>query len=219
MKYFALCLILITLNAYSSNNEPHPVIDSSYSPKYTYDIENMNLEELKKNQIIIGDYLKNNNKIKSTKSMDKKLLDALLKYDDERILITNVIDEIIIEYKVNAEIKKTLLSFKETFKITTKENRYLVKNLRDYKSYDFRLGAAYLAMMSALHETEESKKLYSNLVRDKKNVDTSIGRYSKNLKLAQKEVNAVRLEIEYFKEIREARVTLVKIEKEISSRN
>jgi len=175
----------------------------------------MNLEELKKNQIIIGDYLKNNNKIKSTKSMDKKLLDALLKYDDERILITNVIDEIIIEYKVNAEIKKTLLSFKETFKITTKENRYLVKNLRDYKSYDFRLGAAYLAMMSALHETE----LYSNLVRDKKNVDTSIGRYSKNLKLAQKEVNAVRLEIEYFKEIREARVTLVKIEKEISSRN
>ena len=215
MKYFALCLILITLNAYSSNNEPHPVIDSSYSPKYTYDIENMNLEELKKNQIIIGDYLKNNNKIKSIKSMDKKLLDALLKYDDERILITNVIDEIIIEYKVNAEIKKTLLSFKETFKITTKENRYLVKNLRDYKSYDFRLGAAYLAMMSALHETE----LYSNLVRDKKNVDTSIGRYSKNLKLAQKEVNAVRLEIEYFKEIREARVTLVKIEKEISSRN
>ena len=215
MKYFALCLILITLNAYSSNNEPHPVIDSSYSPKYTYDIENMNLEELKKNQIIIGDYLKNNNKIKSTKSMDKKLLDALLKYDDERILITNVIDEIIIEYKVNAEIKKTLLSFKETFKITTKENRYLVKNLRDYKSYDFRLGAAYLAMMSALHETE----LYSNLVRDKKNVDTSIGRYSKNLKLAQKEVSAVKLEIEYFKEIREARVTLVKIEKEISSRN
>ena len=215
MRYFALCLILITLNAYSSNNEPHPVIDSSYSPKYTYDIENMNLEELKKNQIIIGDYLKNNNKIKSIKSMDKKLLDALLKYDDERILITNVIDEIIIEYKVNAEIKKTLLSFKETFKITTKENRYLVKNLRDYKSYDFRLGAAYLAMMSALHETE----LYSNLVRDKKNVDTSIGRYSKNLKLAQKEVSAVKLEIEYFKEIREARVTLAKIEKEISSRN
>ncbi len=111
--------------------------------------------------------------------------------------------------------------FKDTFqfKITTKENRYLVKNLRDYKSYDFRLGAAYLAMMSALHETEESKKLYSNLVRDKKNVDTSIGRYNKNLKLAQKEVNAVRLEIEYFKEIREARVTLAKIEKEISSRN
>ena len=50
-----------------------------------------------------------------------------------------------------------------------KDNRPLVKNLRDYKAYDFRLGSAYLAMMSAFHETEESKKFYSRLVKDKKN--------------------------------------------------
>ena len=97
----------------------------------------------------------------------EKLLKALLEYDDMRIQITNVIDEIIVEYNVNNEIREILLNFKETFKDIIKDNRPLVKNLRDYKAYDFRLGSAYLAMMSAFHETEDSRRFYSRLVKDK----------------------------------------------------
>ena len=51
-----------------------------------------------------------------------------------RIQITNVIDEIIQDYKVNIEIENTLLSFKDTFMNIIKDNRPLVKNLRDYKN-------------------------------------------------------------------------------------
>ena len=100
--------------------------------------------------------------------MDKELLNALLKYDDIRIKITYVIDELIEEYKVSKEIKETLLSFKDTFKEIIDDNRPLVKNLRDYKAYDFRLGSAYLAMMTAFHSREDTKKFYFQLVKDKK---------------------------------------------------
>ena len=135
-----------------------------------------------------------------------------------RIQITNVIDEIIQDYKVNIEIENTLLSFKDTFMNIIKDNRPLVKNLRDYKAYDFRLGSAYLAMMSAFHETEESKKFYSRLVKDKKNDTTSIGKYNKELKLAQVNINLVKKDMETLSEISDIKAVLSKIEKEISIR-
>ena len=130
-----------------------------------------------------------------------------------------VIDEIIVEYQVNNEIRNILTSFKETFKDIIKDNRPLVKNLRDYKAYDFRLGSAYLAMMSAFHETEESKKFYSKLVKDKKNNTTSIGRYNADLQSAQININIVKKEMEKLSEISDIQTVLANIEKEISGRN
>ena len=171
MKYiFFIITLLLSINSNSGTDEPHPVIDSNYISKYSYNIENMDTKELEKTKLILKNYLDKSkvNKFESKKSMEKKLLDALLEYDDVRIQITRVIDEIIDEYNVNREIENTLLSFKSTFKNIIEDNRPLVKNLRDYKAYDFRLGSAYLAMMSAFHETEDSKKFYSRLVKDKK---------------------------------------------------
>ena len=98
-------------------------------------------------------------------------------------------------------------------KIFIKDNRHLVKNLRDYKAYDFRLGSAYLAMMSAFHETEESKKFYSRLVKDKQNDKTSIGRYNKRLKLSQENINLVKKEMEKESEISDIKNIIKRIEK------
>ena len=181
----------------------------------------MDLKELQNTRIILEKHLdsKNFENIDSREVRQKKLLKALLEYDDMRIQITNVIDEIIKEYNVNDEIKEILLSFKETFKSIIKDNRPLVKNLRDYKAYDFRLGSAYLAMMSAFHETEDSRRFYSRLVEDKKDDSTSIGKYSKALQSAQININLMKKESEKFEEISDIKNILEKIKKEISLRN
>ena len=221
MKYLILTsMLLLSINSYSATDEPHPIIDSNYISKYSYNLESMNIKDLQKTRISLKNYLDEDSikEIDSKKNLEKKLLVALLEYDDVRIQITNVIDEIIQDYKVNIEIENTLLSFKDTFMNIIKDNRPLVKNLRDYKAYDFRLGSAYLAMMSAFHETEESKKFYSRLVKDKKNDTTSIGKYNKELKLAQVNINLVKKDMETLSEISDIKAVLSKIEKEISIR-
>ena len=221
MKYLILTImLLLSINSYSATDEPHPIIDSNYISKYSYNLESMNIKDLQKTRISLKNYLDEDSikEIDSKKNLEKKLLVALLEYDDVRIQITNVIDEIIQDYKVNIEIENTLLSFKDTFMNIIKDNRPLVKNLRDYKAYDFRLGSAYLAMMSAFHETEESKKFYSRLVKDKKNDTTSIGKYNKELKLAQVNINLVKKDMETLSEISDIKAALSKIEKEISIR-
>ena len=220
MKYLLLFIYFLSFNLFSAADEPHPIIDSNYISKYSYDLENMNIEELEKTKLTLKNYLKDN-KYKDTYSdsaVKEELLIALLEYDDVRIKITDVIDEVINEYKVEEGVKNILLSFKSTFENIIKDNRHLVKNLRDYKAYDFRLGSAYLAMMSAFHETEESRKFYSRLVQDKKDDKTSIGRYNKKLKLSQENINLVKKEIEKHSEISDVKKVLAKIEKEILSR-
>ncbi len=221
MKYISLVFLLLASNSFSSSDEPHPIIDSNYISRYSYNIKNMDLKELQNTRIILKKHLdsKNFENLDSREVRQKKLLKALLEYDDMRIQITNVIDEIIKEYNVNDEIKEILLSFKETFKSIIKDNRPLVKNLRDYKAYDFRLGSAYLAMMSAFHETEDSRRFYSRLVEDKKDDSTSIGKYSKALQSAQININLMKKESENFEEISDIKNILEKIEKEISLRN
>jgi len=221
MKYISLVFLLLASNSFSSSDEPHPIIDSNYISRYSYNIKNMDLKELQNTRIILEKHLdsKNFENLDSREVRQKKLLKALLEYDDMRIQITNVIDEIIKEYNVNDEIKEILLSFKETFKSIIKDNRPLVKNLRDYKAYDFRLGSAYLAMMSAFHETEDSRRFYSRLVEDKKDDSTSIGKYSKALQSAQININLMKKESEKFEEISDIKNILEKIKKEISLRN
>jgi hypothetical protein len=221
MKYISLVFLLLASNSFSSSDEPHPIIDSNYISRYSYNIKNMDLKELQNTRIILEKHLdsKNFENLDSREVRQKKLLKALLEYDDMRIQITNVIDEIIKEYNVNDDIKEILLSFKETFKSIIKDNRPLVKNLRDYKAYDFRLGSAYLAMMSAFHETEDSRRFYSRLVEDKKDDSTSIGKYSKALQSAQININLMKKESEKFEEISDIKNILEKIKKEISLRN
>ena len=102
MKHSLFALLLFSTNLYSAADEPHPIIDSNYISKYSYNIENMDLNELKNTQKALKNYLNKTNikKVDSKKNIEKKLLDALLKYDDVRIQITKVIDEIIEEYQV-----------------------------------------------------------------------------------------------------------------------
>ena len=220
IKYLLLFFLIFPVKIYASSDEPHPAIDSEYVSKYKYDLKNMSLGDLQNTKLLLLNHLEMNSidEIYTENDMEKKLLEALLKYDDVRVQITKVIDEIVYEYKVNSEIEKILLSYKDTFKMIIRDNRHLVKNLRDYKAYDFRLGSAYLAMMSAFHENEETKKFYTMLVKDKKDVNTSIGRYNYNLKKEQTNIDKTREEIDKNIKIIDIKLKLKKVEKEILSR-
>ena len=218
MKPLLTIIFLISTSLYAANDEPHPVIDSEYISKYSYNIKSMNTKNLKEARQVLKNHLKEHY-YEDNIDYDAKLLTSLLQYDDIRIQIVDVIDKIIIEYNVSNDIKKTLLSFQDTFKHIIKDNRPLVNTLRDYKAYDFRLGSAYLAMMSAFHDTEERKLFYSRLVEDKTNTSTEIGAYNKKLRDAQESINLVKLERENFEEIIDIKNTLKKIENEISKRD
>jgi hypothetical protein len=204
----------------AATDEPHPIIDSNYISKYSYNLDSMEIDDLQKTKLTLKEYLneKSSKNIETKESMEKKLLNSLLEYDDVRIQISKVLDEVVIEYDVSEDIKKTILDFKDTFDMIIKDNRPLVKNLRDYKAYDFRLGSAYLAMMSAFHDTDEKKIFYSRLVKDKKDDKTSIGKYNKKLKLAQQKVNLVKQEMNNFSELSEIKSVIKKIDIEISKR-
>jgi hypothetical protein len=220
MKYIYIVLAFIALNVKAATDEPHPIIDSSYISKYSYNLDSMETDDLQKTKLTLKEYLneKYSKNIETKESMEKKLLNSLLEYDDVRIQISKVLDEVVIEYDVSEDIKKTILDFKDTFDMIIKDNRPLVKNLRDYKAYDFRLGSAYLAMMSAFHDTDEKKIFYSRLVKDKKDDKTSIGKYNKKLKLAQQKVNLVKQEMNNFSELSEIKSVIKKIDIEISKR-
>jgi|TARA_B100001059_G_scaffold16428_2_gene13542 hypothetical protein len=220
MKYIYIVLAFIALNVKAATDEPHPIIDSNYISKYSYNLDSMETDDLQKTKLTLKEYLneKYSKNIETKESMEKKLLNSLLEYDDVRIQISKVLDEVVIEYDVSEDIKKTILDFKDTFDMIIKDNRPLVKNLRDYKAYDFRLGSAYLAMMSAFHDTDEKKIFYSRLVKDKKDDKTSIGKYNKKLKLAQQKVNLVKQEMNNFSELSEIKSVIKKIDIEISKR-
>ena len=220
MKYIYIVLAFIALNVKAATDEPHPIIDSNYISKYSYNLDSMETDDLQKTKLTLKEYLNKrySKNIETKESMEKKLLNSLLEYDDVRIQISKVLDEVVIEYDVSEDIKKTILDFKDTFDMSIKDNRPLVKNLRDYKAYDFRLGSAYLAMMSAFHDTDEKKIFYSRLVKDKKDDKTSIGKYNKKLKLAQQKVNLVKQEMNNFSELSEIKSVIKKIDIEISKR-
>ena len=60
MKYLLLTLLALSVNSYSATNEPHPVIDSNYITKYSYNLGSMDLKELEKTKFNLQNYLDEN---------------------------------------------------------------------------------------------------------------------------------------------------------------
>ena len=94
MKFILIYLLIISFNVYSGGEEPHPIIDSNYVSKYEYNFQKMDLGELEKTRLLFLKNINNSENRNTKESLDEKLLKELLEYDDERIKITKVIDEI-----------------------------------------------------------------------------------------------------------------------------
>ena len=219
MKKIIFILLLISFSTLRAEvEEKHPIIDDLYAKKYVLNLKEMSTDALKVEKLKLTDILKNINAKFDKDKSEQEIFKTLMEYDEERIKIVFVLKDICKEYKVSKNIQDLLYRYSNTFEETIKNNRYLVKNLDDYKSYDFRIGANYLAMMTALQASEETKILYDRLLQDKDNPNTYFGKYNGSLRLAYSKVIKAKEQADSSSEAFEIKNILKQIESELNSR-
>lgn len=219
MKKIIFILLLISFSTLRAEvEEKHPIIDDLYAKKYVLNLKEMSTDDLKVEKLKLTDILKNINAKFDKDKSEQEIFKTLMEYDEERIKIVFVLKDICKEYKVSKNIQDLLYRYSNTFEETIKNNRYLVKNLDDYKSYDFRIGANYLAMMTALQASEETKILYDRLLKDKDNPNTYFGKYNGSLRLAYSKVIKAKEQADSSSEASEIKNILKQIESELNSR-
>jgi hypothetical protein len=219
MKKIIFILLLISFSTLRAEvEEKHPIIDDLYAKKYVLNLKEMSTDDLKVEKLKLTDILKNINAKFDKDKSEQEIFKTLMEYDEERIKIVFVLKDICKEYKVSKNIQDLLYRYSNTFEETIKNNRYLVKNLDDYKSYDFRIGANYLAMMTALQASDETKILYDRLLKDKDNPNTYFGKYNGSLRLAYSKVIKAKEQADSSSEAFEIKNILKQIESELNSR-
>ena len=219
MKKIIFILLIISFSILRAEvEEKHPIIDDLYAKKYVLNLKEMSTDDLKVEKLKLTDILKNINAKFDKDKSEQEIFKTLMEYDEERIKIVFVLKDICKEYKVSKNIQDLLYRYSNTFEETIKNNRYLVKNLDDYKSYDFRIGANYLAMMTALQASEETKILYDRLLKDKDNPNTYFGKYNGSLRLAYSKVIKAKEQADSSSEAFEIKNILKQIESELNSR-
>ena len=219
MKKIIYIILLISFSTLRAEvEEKHPIIDDLYAKKYVLNLKEMSTDDLKVEKLKLTDILKNINAKFDKDKSEQEIFKTLMEYDEERIKIVFVLKDICKEYKVSKNIQDLLYRYSNTFEETIKNNRYLVKNLDDYKSYDFRIGANYLAMMTALQASEETKILYDRLLKDKDNPNTYFGKYNGSLRLAYSKVIKAKEQADSSSEAFEIKNILKEIESELNSR-
>ena len=219
MKKIIFILLLISFSTLRAEvEEKHPIIYDLYAKKYVLNLKEMSTDDLKIEKLKLTDILKNINAKFDKDKSEQEIFKTLMEYDEERIKIVFVLKDICKEYKVSKNIQDLLYRYSNTFEETIKNNRYLVKNLDDYKSYDFRIGANYLAMMTALQASEETKILYDRLLKDKDNPNTYFGKYNGSLRLAYSKVIKAKEQADSSSEAFEIKNILKQIESELNSR-
>lgn len=219
MKKIIFILVLISFSTLRAEvEEKHPIIDDLYAKKYVLNLKEMSTDDLKVEKLKLTTILKNINANFDKDKSEQEIFKTLMEYDEERIKIVFVLKDICKEYKVSKNIQDLLYRYSNTFEETIKNNRYLVKNLDDYKSYDFRIGANYLAMMTALQASEETKILYDRLLKDKDNPNTYFGKYNGSLRLAYSKVIKAKEQADSSSEAFEIKNILKQIESELNSR-
>ena len=219
MKKIIYIILLISFSTLRAEvEEKHPIIDDLYAKKYVLNLKEMSTDDLKVEKLKLTDILKNINAKFDKDKSEQEIFKTLMEYDEERIKIVFVLKDICKEYKVSKNIQDLLYRYSNTFEETIKNNRYLVKNLDDYKSYDFRIGANYLAMMTALQASEETKILYDRLLKDKDKPNTYFGKYNGSLRLAYSKVIKAKEQADSSSEAFEIKNILKQIESELNSR-
>ena len=224
MKHLSLTLafvisstLLVLNHAGAEQSEPHPIVDKPVADYPRLErLSELNLEQLLK---LKSDYLEQikqlNKVIAKTQKNEQQLIGALKAYDKERLRIIEVIPHLIRDYKIKPPFSDTLKRYAQTFEKVHHQYRGQLNTLDDYRSYDFRLGMAYMGMMTALQQQPE---LYHRLFADMKDSDTAIGRYVKQLDVAYVQVERASDSIDEIHTIRHLERELGRIEQELLSR-
>lgn len=218
LRMFLLsALFLMQQSIVAEQSEPHPIIDKPI-PDYprVEQLSEMTLEQLLE---LRDDYIAEmktlNQAVTSTHQNDQYLIEKLIAYDRERLRIIEVIPILIKDYDIKPPFSESLLRYAKTFENLDRQYKGQLKTLEDYRSYDFRLGMAYLSMMASI---QEHKDLYQHLHADMEDEQTTIGAYIKQLDVAYTEVEKASDGIDELNTIRHLTRELERVNQELSSR-
>ncbi len=145
----------------------------------------------------------------------QKLLKSILEHDDKRLLIVEVILQLIEEYQIQGDFRDALLGYRNTFDVDVRDARKHVHTLDDYKSYDFRFSAVYMAMMFKFNENPEFHK---KMLADLQDPNTTIGKYRKELDESYAKVEHDKYLIQNIYSVNELEHSIAQIDEEISMR-
>jgi hypothetical protein len=147
---------------------------------------------------------------------EEKLFKQLMDHDLVRLTIADVIDEMITDYDIDGEFKKTLLGYRSTFAVDMMENRAVVHDLEDYPSYEFRFAAVYKSMLYAFLEYPD---FYDRMKLDMVNEETSIGSYKKTLDESYGSVVKARAEMDMIKAGDDLKKVIAALDGELAKRS
>lgn len=213
---FLFVLLFLMCPSFADKDVPHPVIDrevghfrlppdiSAFSDNQLLTIKEEYLAHLQRYQ-----------RLENNEEGREQLFEALRAYDHERAKIVKVIPKLIDVYEVGRESADKMRAYAERFAQIHDEYDGQVRELSDYKSYDFRLGITYVSFMKML---EESPDLYRQLMRDINDEKSVIGEYVKHLDEASDAVENVSERIEEIHIIRELEAALERVEEELLAR-
>ncbi len=148
-------------------------------------------------------------------SSEKKLLNSLFAYDNVRLQIAEVIIDLVEEYNVTGNYKKKLLGYSTTFNSRIKPARNNVRTLDEYKAYDKHFAVAYISL---LYTFKENPDFYENYMRDINNLESTIGKYIKQLATAYGELEKSQHEYVSILTAQKNKELIVKIDNEIKIR-
>jgi len=150
------------------------------------------------------------------KIKEDSLFKELMLHDLVRLSIADVIPELIIDYSIEGDFKKSLLGYQATFSEDLMLGRQGVESLKDYPSYDFRFAAVYMSMLYAFQEYPD---FYDRLKLDMVNEETSIGRYRRVLDESYSHVKQARTELTLVKSSGDLKRAIFELDVELARRS
>ena len=180
-------------------------------------LEGLTLEQLHAEKTVLADELAAIQQVSDAPEVARqKFLETVLEHDDKRLRIVDVIHKLIDEYQIEGKFRDDLIGYSNTFDQEIRAAREHVHTLEDYKSYDFRFSAVYMAMMLKFNESPEFRK---RMEADMKDPGTSMGRYLKEMDESYAVVLHEKYRIQNIYSIHELENAITHINAEISRRD
>lgn len=207
-------VLFTTVSANGAPGRQLPVIDlQKISFSVPEDLADMKTEDVK---MLHEQMVQLDEASTSTEEAEAVLFSELLRHDDVRITIADIIPNLIENYGIEGEYKESLLGYKDTFSVNLPETRETVEKLADYPSYDFRFTAVYMSMLFSFQSHPE---FYEKLQKDMVDDDSIIGDYRKKLDKSYVKVKEARLHVESEKQAEDLAKLISALDAELASRN
>ena len=193
---FLACAPLLAAAALAARAETepaHPMIDFAALEAPAEALDGLPTPELESRRGALAAALATLEPAGTVAELERGMLDALLRYDAERVRIVELIPVMIKRYGVDAELGEDLMNFRATLRGVIDELRPEVVSLQTYKPYDFRVGISYMSLMATLQQHPEVR---ARMRADQTDPATPVGAHQQRLSRRYAGVERVRAELE-----------------------